>query len=607
MKLMQPVSGTHLPTGDEWLYEGKYDGFRCVLDWEKDNVRLVSRNKVDLTANFPEIIEFCLSNQSKINKLLPVKLDGELAIVNNPYQGNFIALQKRGRLNKKDTIHEAAEKRPASFLAFDMLHERGKSLKEKTLTVRKEILVDFVNLLDVDSTITRLNRLSIITSTTNAEDIGKTIINYKGEGVIAKRIGSYYRSGKQHFDWVKVKNWRKLQGIITSYDSGNDYFTISIYNDKQALVEIGKCKHGVDSNELNTVKQLFVSKGVKKGSNYSLPPAICAEVNSLDLINGELREPLFNQFLPNIPSKDCTVHKLKLDMAMIPIEIEPSNTNKLFWPNKGITKGDLLVYLREVAPYMLPFLHEKVLTIIRSPDGVEKEFFYQKHLPDYAPVFIKSYPSEDEKLFICNKLESLLWFANHGAIEFHTPFQTINEPNPSEIVFDLDPPDRSRFHLAVHAANILKQLLDNLHLVSFVKTSGNKGIQVHIPIPKDSLTYEETGVFTEAIAVTIEKEYPKQFTTERLKKNRQDRLYIDYVQHAKGKTIITAYSPRKTKDATVATPLYWEEVNENLKPELFMVSNVVERIHLIGCPFVGYAEAGASQDMGKVFKLLGKN
>lgn len=605
MKLMQPIERTEIPTKKDWVYEVKYDGFRCVLHWETNKIKLVSRNEIDLTEKFPEIIGFCIENQSKITKLLPLKLDGELVVINNEFQANFSAIQKRGRLNKKETIHQASTTRPATFLAFDLLHKNGNSLMNKSFNDRKKQLLALFELAKFDRQISRLNRLCFIPSYEVANELWSEIFKNKGEGLVAKRTSSLYSSGKHHKDWFKIKNWRTLDGILTNLDTKNDYFTVNVYDNEQ-LIEVGKCKHGVDSSELSTLRELFVSKGTKHGSGYTLPPAICAEINTLDFVKHEIREPSINRILVNASATDCTIEKLKLDMAMVPEIIEPSKINKPFWPKVGVTKGDLVTYLREISPYMLPFLKDRILTLIRCPDGVQEESFFQKHLPDYAPSFIKSFPVDDEIFFTCNQLETLLWFGNHGAIEYHTPFQTAGSQNPTEIVFDLDPPDRKRFSLAITAANILKQLLDDLQLVSFVKTSGNKGIQVHIPIPKDSLTYDETGTFTQAIAWTMENEYPTLFTTERLKKNRNERMYIDYVQHAKDKTIINAYSPRKTDDATVSTPLFWEEVKEGLKPEMFTVNNVVKRVQTLGCPFTGYFETGEKQKMENVLKLLGE-
>jgi len=180
----------------------------------------------------------------------------------------------------------------------------------------------------------------------------------------------------------------------------------------------------------------------------------------------------------------------------------------------------------------------------------------------------------------------------------------IQSTSPVEIVFDLDPPGRERFDLAIQAALLIKQLLDDLELISFVKTSGNKGLQIHIPIAEGSMTYEETATFTQAIAFTLEQAYPDLFTTERFKNKRNSRLYIDYVQHGKDKTLIAPYSPRKTMDATVATPLFWEEVKEGLTPDQFTIENVVERVQTHGCPFADYFVAGGRQKLDKVLESL---
>src|SRR5699024_8733542 len=148
---------------------------------------------------------------------------------------------------------------------------------------------------------------------------------------------------------------------------------------------------------------------------------------------------------------------------------------------------------REIYPYMIPYVKNRALTVIRCPDGVEEESFFQKNLPDYAPDYIEFIKEGDKRIQLCNDVESLIWHANHGAIEYHVPFQAVESPFPKEIVFDLDPPSRNEFSLAIKAALMIKSLLDELELVSFVKTSGNTGLQIHIPIPHEQLSYDETA------------------------------------------------------------------------------------------------------------------
>ncbi len=597
MDVMKPIASKNLPLGDDWVYETKYDGFRCLLQWEKDSVKLISRKHTDLTANFPEIVAACLTQQPLVEELLPLTIDGELVVLNNAHQANFSLLQQRGRMKNNDRIARASSERPVSFMAFDLLLEAGNSLTGESLEQRKRRLKKLFG---------GANQLGdliyLVPFLTDADAAWRKMDHYKGEGLVAKRKTSVYKHAKDHHDWFKIKNWRTITAFLTFYHTKNDYFTAGVFQDGQP-VEIGKCKHGLDESEFDALRQLFVTNGTNEPDGYRLPPAVCASIHTLDLVSGEIREPSFHRLLPDMHATDCTAEKMTLDMAMLPETVEATNTEKVFWPSVGITKGDLLAYMREVAPYMLPFLQDKLLTIIRCPDGVEEESFFQKHLPDYAPDFVEGVRRGDRVHLTCNNLDALIWFANHGAIEYHIPFQTANHTQPDEIVFDLDPPGREAFHLAVKAATLLKQLLDNLDLISFVKTSGGKGLQVHIPIPAGSMTYTETGIFTQAIAWTLEQEYPDAFTTERLKEKRAGRLYIDYVQHAKDKTLIAPYSPRKWDDATVATPLFWAEVNDSLAPDMFSIANVIDRVRTNGCPFKTYFTAKQQQPIDKIINM----
>ncbi|GAA0605753.1 DNA ligase D [Virgibacillus siamensis] len=593
MKLMKPIASREIPHGDKWVYEVKYDGFRCVLVWDKNSIKLFSRNNRDLSGNFPEIIAYCQEQQDLVADALPLKLDGELVVLNNPMQANFSFIQKRGRLGNKEAISAAADAHPASFMTFDLLDQDD----NVRFSVRKQRLADVLSRLEADG------RIRYVPFHEDAAVLWNEIFENKGEGLIAKRRDSTYGIEKKHRDWYKIKNWRTITVFLTFYHPGNGYFTADVF-DKDGVHEVGKCKHGLDDEQMETLKSLFLSKGIAEKGGYRLPPAICAEIHTLDLHGGEVREPEFVRLLPKMAADDCTWDKLQQDIAMIPEVIDPSHLDKVFWPEPKLTKGNLLVYMREIAPYMLPFLRERRLTVIRCPDGVGDTSFFQKHLPDYAPEYIRAIDMDDEVFFSCEDLNSLTWFANHGAIEFHVPFQTIGSETPCEIVFDLDPPGREAFPLAIKAAGLLKEMLDDLELTSFVKTSGGKGLQVHIPIPEGSLTYDETAVFTQAIAWTIERSYPDSFTTERLKEKRGSKLYIDYVQHGKDKTLIAPYSPRRSADAAIAAPLFWSEVKKGLTPDLFTIENTVNRVKAKGCPFAEYWEVGKKQKMDKLLKLV---
>ncbi|WP_083888509.1 non-homologous end-joining DNA ligase [Calidifontibacillus oryziterrae] len=290
------------------------------------------------------------------------------------------------------------------------------------------------------------------------------------------------------------------------------------------------------------------------------------------------------------------------------MKVKLTNVTKILWSKKNIRKIDYLHYLIKVSYYILPFLQDRLLTTIRYPDGVHNEKFYQKNCPDYAPEYIKTKKEDGITYINCRDQETLLWLGNQSAIEFHVPFSTIDANMPTEIVLDLDPPSRQEFSLAVEASLIIKEVLDQLKLLSFIKTSGNKGLQIYIPLPDKTYSYKDTRLFTAFIANYLINKEPNWFTTERLKVKRGKKLYVDYVQHAEGKTIIAPYSLRGNEDALVATPLQWKEVNHDLRPEQFPFETIEQRLIRNGCPFNDkFFKVKSSQPFGTVLELLRKN
>lgn len=265
-----------------------------------------------------------------------------------------------------------------------------------------------------------------------------------------------------------------------------------------------------------------------------------------------------------------------------------TSPEKIIWPLHKITKRQYIFYLLKISPYLLPFLQNRLLTVIRFPNGITGESFYQKHCPKYASDFMEMVYYDGERYMVCNNIYSLSWLGNQLAIELHIPFSLIGEQYPFEIVFDLDPPSKEDFSLAIRAAKEIHIILNNFNIYGFPKLSGNKGIQVHIPLSSTFLTYDETRIFTEFIAQYLVEKFPDLFTIERLKKNRNNRLYIDYVQHAEGKTIIAPYSTRGNENAQVAAPLNWSDLTEDLTPSKYTMMFVLENLTTKPCPFNNY-------------------
>ncbi|MFC4404138.1 DNA ligase D [Gracilibacillus xinjiangensis] len=576
---MLPVLVNKAVEHRDWIYEVKYDGFRCGLEWKQSGVKLWSRNNHDLTSQFPEIVTWCKENEPYVKDFLPLFLDGELVILRTPYQAIFSQVQQRSRMKDKKKITTASAERPANFICFDLLYSRGKSIIKKTLEERKQLLREVFKNFSEDAD-TLSNRLSLITFYQSLEEIQQIIFLHQCEGMVSKQKHSRYVYGKRTENWQKVKNYRIIQGVITGYNSENDYFDTAIYHNGK-WIKLGKIKNGIKSEERKTLTSFIHQNGTKIGKNtWHINPSICVNINCLDAENQELREPNFGGFRFDLEPEECTYKQLELQLVQLPEAFEITKPDKLLFPDKS--KRDIIIYYRQVAAFILPRLQDKHLTTIRYPDGIEEESFYQKHLPNHAPEYIES----NNNHLLCNNLESLLWFANHAAIEFHVPFHRMDRNYPDEIVFDLDPPSLDEFPLAVLAAKLIKDLLTYKGFPSFVKTSGRTGLQVHAPIHNEPLSFNQTRELMEAIANVLVEKYPDSFTTERLIKNRGKRLYLDYVQHAPKKTIIAPYSTRATKEATVATPLFWEELDENLDPRIFTIDTVPERLMDKGCPLL---------------------
>ncbi|MFP7169801.1 DNA ligase D [Terribacillus sp. 7520-G] len=594
MEVMKPIYQDTYPVGEDWIYEVKYDGFRAVLNVTKDSVTLTSKNGIDLTAQFPEIITYCEQQRHAVDAHIPFTIDGELIVPKNILSGDFGLLQTRGRLKSADRIERIAAARPAVLMAFDLLIDAGKKQERRRLTSRKQALQELIHSFEGQPA-----AVKYVAYHSEPGTLLESVILHQGEGIIAKRSSSTYKAGKQHHDWYKIKNWRTITAVLTAYDKENDYFHAQLADEHGHFVPIGKCKHGMEEAERHALTAFFKENGNKDNNLLILPPAICAKIDCLGQADEELREPRFHSLTPTIAAADCTIQQAAIDLAQFPETVELSKLDKLYWEEARIDKLRYLLYIRAVAPFMLPHMINREMTIIRCPDGVEADFFYQKHRPDYAPDFIP-----DTKALQCPDLQTLIWFANHGSIEFHAPFHHIGSESPQEIAIDLDPPAEDALPLAIKAANLLKDWLDQMHLHAFIKTSGSKGLQLYIPLPDKQLSYEEAGTFTEALARLLVQQHPDLFTIERMKKNRHERLYIDYVQFGKGKTLPVPYTARKRTSGTVSTPLFWEEVNPGLTLDDFTIYTVPERIRQKGCPFASYEEARNSQRLDSILRLV---
>ncbi|MFY0742727.1 DNA ligase D [Solibacillus silvestris] len=599
MKPMLLTDVPDIPLGDDWLYEAKYDGYRCILVWDKGkNIpELKSRNGNVLNEKFPEIIRFCKSIYTEIEPYLPLIFDGEIVYLINHFQSKFSFVQKRGKMTNQKNIESNAKTFPCHYIVFDLLKLKGKDKGNSRLTTRKQLLSDLFERLNLLDTVQYNDpkRLQAIDVFEDPHLLWQKVTSHNGEGIIAKKRSSKWLENTRTKSWQKIKNWKHVNVILTKFDQLNGFFNGAIYQEDM-LMEVVSFKHGLSEEESKTLIAFFKSKGtVKENSIFEIPPSICVTVACIDFDGSKLREPRFHSFQHHLDVTECNWQQMQRQLNPIPESVIVTHPDKPVFPASHITKDDYLYYLQTVAPMMMPFLQDRLLTVIRYPHGVPGESFYQKNYLENLPEFITTQLVDDTHFILCNNLESLLWLGNQLALEFHIPFQPVTSEQPTEIVFDLDPPSVHEFGLAVDAAVKFKTIMDYFKLTSFIKTSGGKGMQIYIPLPLHTFSYEDTGVFTEFICRFLVQQFPDSFTIERMKKNRGKRLYLDYVQHREGKTIVAPYSPRGNNKGLIATPLLWEEVNEGLTPDLFTIPNIIKRLERMGDPFKNFREVGERQ------------
>lgn len=392
---------------------------------------------------------------------------------------------------------------------------------------------------------------------------------------------------------------------ITGYSFESLEYEIALVQNN-ILKTVGSFKDGLNKSENKALLNILMLNKISQNKRYlKVSPGICVELEYSFFKDEKFHNLSFLNFSLEKSWEECTWQQL-LDNTMF-IRTEITHQDKRLFIDNLITKKDYINYLQEIAPYMLPFLKNRLLTVIRYPHGLFGEFFYQKECPDYAPSFIETYKEGSINHILCNSEDSLIWLGNQLAFEFHVPFETILSKNkPTEIVFDLDPPSKEHFKQSIHAAKMLKEILDSMNLTSFVKTSGNKGMQVYIPLLETNFTYQDVRIFTEFIAKYLINLEPNLFTIERLKKNRSNRLYIDYVQHGRKKTIIAPFSIRGNNIGSVACPLFWEEVNGNLSPDLFTMKEVISKITNYGNPFEEFFVTNNTQPFKNVLDIISK-
>lgn len=243
-----------------------------------------------------------------------------------------------------------------------------------------------------------------------------------------------------------------------------------------------------------------------------------------------------------------------------------SNLDKDLYPSYGFTKAHILEYYRRISPFMLPHLRDRALTLKRYPDGVEKDYFFEKRCPSYRPSWVETAEiplDEGERMTVClvNDLNTLIWVANLASLELHVPLTRVTSPGtPDSMVFDLDPGEGADILQCAKVALILRDLLTQSRLISYVKTSGMKGLHVCVPLNRTETTFEDTKKFTKAVAEILKRNYPELVTEKMAKELRKRKVFINWSQNDPSKTMVCVYSLRARETPIVSSPISWKDL-----------------------------------------------
>ena len=577
-----------VPRGDDWVFEVKWDGYRAIVDVHGGEATLTSRNGNDLTKRFEPVAKAI----ERSVKTPDCVLDGEVCALDDQGRATFSAMQQ----GKSGTRYV--------FVAFDVLEVEGQSLIDVSLEERHARLA---NLLD------RRNRNVQLSETfDDGPALYRAAQEQHFEGIVAKRKGSRYQPGRRSRDWLKIKTHGRQEFVIAGYTLGQGRregrfgSLILGYWQGDELVYAGNVGTGFTDGEIDRLlaklkplerkdlpfREVPKMPKVRKDAVRWVEPKLVAEIEFVEWTHdGRLRAPSYQGLREDKEAQEVR----REDVEAMPTEISKgkrvlklSNLDKPFWPDEGITKGDLLAYYRDVAPVLVPHLKDRPFTMKRYPDGAYGKFFFQKdapkHMPDWIPrveleVTTRESPRQRRKIQapLVNEQLALLWMVNMGCIDLNTWYSRVDKPDrPDFVLFDLDPSDDVGFKETVEVALLVKQALDALELESVVKTSGSDGIHVLVPIARRH-TYDDTREFSAVVASALARTHRGLVTTEWTRAKRRGVL-IDSNQNGEGKTIASVYSVRPREGAPVSTPLRWDEVNEKLDPREFTMEVVRGRI-----------------------------
>jgi len=552
---------TRVPRGDDWLFEMKYDGYRLQLVTGGDNVTIFTRNGHDWTTRFPEIARAART-------LPPMVLDGEVVVFNSRGLSDFSALA---------AALGSGPAAPMTFVAFDVLRSGGRDVTRLPLLKRKALLTDLLS----DFEIPELIRISP-TLQGDGQHLLEQIADSGGEGLIAKRLSSIYRSGRSD-SWLKIKAIARDDVVVIGFtpsEAGRAFASLAVAREEDGILRYcGRVGTGFTARKeaqlaplLARWKRRSPPDGVEgldlvPGRVQWVTPKLTISVRYRGTTNaGILRAASYlglreDVAVPAInPKRAKAVPTISPSQNSKPVKVPLTHADRVLFPDCGLTKRDLADYYARAAKLMLPYLIGRPVSLVRAPDGLSGETFFQRHpMPAMKKGIIRvADPAKSHPDYMAvDGSAGLATIVQFGGIELHGWGARLPRlDKPDRLVIDLDPDDKVTFKTVRESAFLMKDVLASCGLKSFAMVTGGKGVHVVVPLSQTQ-SWDDISEFSAGVARHLTKLEPDAFIDVAIKKRRKGKIFIDWLRNKSSATAIMPYSVRARAGAPVAVPVSW--------------------------------------------------
>ena len=600
--------GSAAPTGDLWVHELKFDGYRMLAIFKKGKVRLLTRRGNDWTHRFGAVVDAL--EDLGIDEAI---LDGEIVSLDAHGISNFQQLQNQLKRGDDSTL---------AYYLFDAPHFAGYDLTATPLVERKALLEKLL-------TAPGKRAATTLRYSEHLKEDGDQVWQHACrsglEGIISKRADGRYVQTRSP-DWLKTKCTKRQEFVVGGFTEPSGarlHFGALLlgYYDDGKLQYAGRVGTGFTSQSLRDVYRDLkkirakappfagrLAASDRRGVTW-VEPTLVAEVEFTEWTDdGQLRHPSFQGLREDKPATKITretptMPRLALastngrkstpsrltsakaagDAVVAGVTI--THPDRVLYPGQGVTKRSLAEFYVGIADYIMPYIENRPLTLVRCPGGQAKACFYQKHITGDMPPGLRGVMVEEnggaDEYVVVDDVSGLVGLVQMGVLELHPwPARADNLERPDMLVFDLDPGEGVVWKDIVRAAGEVRDLLESLNLRSFLRTSGGKGLHVVAPLARRN-DWNQFKVFAKGVADAMVRTAPDRYIATLSKAKRRGKIFVDYLRNQRGATAVASYSTRARPGATVATPLAWSELAVKLKPDKFTVLNLPKRLQTL--------------------------